>query len=134
MADDFQRGAGRRDGSRASPYTDPEAGEPCWMPWFKEVTARGIGVKDGTVIPAAGGPAAGAPCLTTCTLQIEPGVPASDGDELVISAPDGTAKIDAMPEGQPATSAQQERACIISLRRRTERYDATLQAPQRSNP
>jgi len=46
--------------------------------------------QDGTVVPAAGAAAAGAPGMTTCTLQIEADVPAADGDELIITAPDGT--------------------------------------------
>jgi hypothetical protein len=54
----------------------------------------------GTVVPAAGGAAAGAPGLTTCTLQVEPDVPASDGDQLIITAPDGTSN--SYPLGSPS--------------------------------
>lgn len=46
--------------------------------------------QSGTVVPAIGGAAAGSAGLTTCSLQIESDVPASDGDQLVITAPDGT--------------------------------------------
>ncbi len=44
----------------------------------------------GTVVPAAGGAASGATGLTTCSIRIEPDVPADAGDQLVITAPDGT--------------------------------------------
>jgi len=81
---------------------------PAGCPGSRRSQRAASAPRTATVIPAAGGAAAGAPRLTTRTLQIEPDGPALDGDELVISAPDGTAKIDAMPEGQPATSAQQE--------------------------
>lgn len=45
--------------------------------------------QNGTVVPTAGAAASGAPGLTTCSIAIDPDTPASDGDQLVITAPDG---------------------------------------------
>jgi hypothetical protein len=56
--------------------------------------------ENGTVVPAAGSAASGAPGLTTCTLEIVPDTPAADGDQLVITAPDGTSNSYAL--GAPA--------------------------------
>ena len=53
----------------------------------------------GTVVPAVGAAAAGVPGLTTCTLSIQSDVPASNGDTLVITAPDGTSN--SYPLGTP---------------------------------
>jgi hypothetical protein len=46
--------------------------------------------QNGTVVPIAGAAASGATGLTTCTLSIQADVPAANGDQLVITAPDGT--------------------------------------------
>ena len=46
--------------------------------------------QDGTVVPAVGAAVAGAPGLTACTMTVEPATPASAGDLLVLTAPDGT--------------------------------------------
>jgi hypothetical protein len=56
--------------------------------------------EDGTVVPTAGAATAGASGLTTCTLSIQPDVPASNGDTLVITAPDGTSN--SYPLGAPS--------------------------------
>ncbi len=49
-----------------------ESDEPCWMPWSREVTARGIVIKDGARLR---------PASTATTVS------ASDGDVLLSDGP-----------------------------------------------
>jgi hypothetical protein len=35
------------------PAETPESGEPRWMPWFREMTARGVGLLDGGQLQSA---------------------------------------------------------------------------------
>lgn len=52
----------------------------------------------GTVVPAVGSAAGGS--VINCTMQILPDVPAANGDQLVITAPDGTS--DSYQLGSPS--------------------------------
>jgi hypothetical protein len=51
---------------------DDEADEPCWMPWWREVTARGVVIKDGARLR---------PASTATTLS------ARDGEVLLSDGP-----------------------------------------------
>jgi hypothetical protein len=63
---------GDETAAEPAPYTDPETGEPCWMPWFREVTAHGIGIKDGAQLQSA---------ATATTVSV------LDGDVLLSDGP-----------------------------------------------
>jgi hypothetical protein len=45
--------AGDETAAEPAPHIDPETGEPCWMAWYREMTARGIGLKDGAQLQSA---------------------------------------------------------------------------------
>ena len=49
-----------------------ETGEPCWMPWYREMTARGVGLLDGAPLQ---------PASTATTVAV------TDGDVMLSDGP-----------------------------------------------
>jgi hypothetical protein len=69
--DDAADGAGAQARAQEAAAAD-EAGEPCWMPWAREVTARGIVLHDGARLR---------PTSTATTVSI------SDGEVMMTDGP-----------------------------------------------
>jgi len=63
---------GEPDETDVRAASEPEDGEPCWMPWYREMTERGAGLLDGARLQPAS-------AATTIVL--------SDGDVLLTDGP-----------------------------------------------